>query len=121
MITTKGIWTLDPDRCYSAEPTQRRLARQLFEQVESLPLICPHGHVPPRLLADPAATLGTPADLFVIPDDYVTRMLYSQGVSLEALGVPTRDGPRSKQTTVRSGDGLPNTSIFFAAHLQGFG
>ena len=92
MTTTDKTWTLEPDRCFSAEPAQRALARQLFERVESLPLICPHGHVPPKLLADPAATLGTPAELFVIPDHYVTRMLYSQGVSLEALGVPTRDG-----------------------------
>lgn len=92
MTTTSKAWTLDPDHCFSAEPSQRRLARHLFEGVESLPLICPHGHVPPRLLADPAATLGTPADLFVIPDHYVTRTLYSQGVSLEALGVPSRDG-----------------------------
>lgn len=92
MTTTRKTWTLEPDRCFSAEPAQRELARQLFRQVESLPLICPHGHVPPKLLADPSATLGTPAELFVIPDHYVTRMLYSQGVSLEALGVPTRDG-----------------------------
>jgi glucuronate isomerase len=91
MTTTRKTWTPPPDRCFSAEPAQRALARQLFEQVESLPLICPHGHVPPKLLADPSATLGTPAELFVIPDHYVTRMLYSQGVSLEALGVPTRE------------------------------
>jgi glucuronate isomerase len=48
--------------------------------------------VPPRLLADPDATLGTPAELFVIPDHYIFRMLYSQGVPLEELGIPTRDG-----------------------------
>jgi glucuronate isomerase len=30
--------------------------------------------------------------LFVIPDHYVCRMLHSQGVPMEALGVPTRDG-----------------------------
>jgi glucuronate isomerase len=85
-------WTLDPDRLFAAEPRQRGLARELYRRVSELPLICPHGHVPPALLADPDATLGTPAELFVIPDHYVTRMLYSQGVSLESLGVSARDG-----------------------------
>ena len=84
--------TLHPDRLFSAEPTQRDQARRLYRGVNDLPLVCPHGHVPPALLADPDATLGTPAELFVIPDHYVTRMLYSQGVNLESLGVPTKDG-----------------------------
>ena len=83
---------LHPDRLFSAEPAQRKLARDLYESIKDLPLICPHGHVSPALLADPDATLGTPAELFVIPDHYVTRMLYSQGVRLESLGVPTKDG-----------------------------
>jgi len=83
---------LPPDRCFSPERAQRALARELYKGVQDLPLICPHGHVPPALLADPKATLGTPAELFVIPDHYVTRLLYSQGVRLEDLGVPTRDG-----------------------------
>lgn len=85
-------WLLDSDRCFDADPAQRGIARQLYAEVQDLPLICPHGHVPPALLADPDATLGTPADLFIIPDHYVFRMLYSQGVPLESLGVPRRDG-----------------------------
>jgi glucuronate isomerase len=83
-------WTLDPDRLF--EPSRRGVARELYEPVRDLPLVCPHGHVPPGLLSDPGATLGTPADLFVIPDHYVFRMLYSQGVAMEDLGVPTCDG-----------------------------
>ncbi|MBA3875239.1 MAG: glucuronate isomerase, partial [Anaerolineae bacterium] len=59
--------------------------------VKNLPLICPHGHVDPRLLADPNYDFGTPVDLFIIPDHYIFRMLYSQGVRLESLAVPTRD------------------------------
>jgi len=85
-------WTLAPDRCFDPEPSRRALARDLYATVRNLPLLCPHGHVPPALLADPEAHLGDPAALFVISDHYVTRMLYSQGVPLEALGVPTRDG-----------------------------
>jgi len=85
-------WTLDPDRLFDPEPSRRGVARELYEAVADLPLVCPHGHVPPVLLADPNASLGTPAELFVVPDHYVFRMLYSQGVPMEDLGVPTRDG-----------------------------
>lgn len=85
-------WRLSPDRCFAAEPTQRAVARDLYASVKALPLIAPHGHVPPALLADPDARLGTPAELFIIPDHYILRMLYSQGVALEELGVARRDG-----------------------------
>lgn len=85
-------WSRCPDLCLDPEPIQRELARDLYTQVANLPLICPHGHVDPWLLADPDATLGTPAELFIIPDHYVFRMLYSQGIPLEALGVPRVDG-----------------------------
>jgi glucuronate isomerase len=80
--------TLNPDRYFSSDASIRDVARQLYQSVAPLALICPHGHVDPRLFADPHATFGSPADLFIIPDHYVTRMLYSQGIPLESLGVP---------------------------------
>jgi glucuronate isomerase len=89
--------SLAPDRYFSPDPTQKAIARDLYRQVAALPLLCPHGHVDPRLFADPQATFGTPADLFIIPDHYVTRMLYSQGISLEALGVPRVDGGETER------------------------
>ena len=76
---------MNPNRFFSPEPTLRKLARELYEPVASLPIISPHGHVDPRLFADPDATFGSPADLFIIPDHYVTRMLYSQGIPMESL------------------------------------
>ncbi len=85
-------WTPSPDRCFDPDPAQRALARDLYATVKDLPIVSPHGHVDPKLLSDPNATFGSPADLFIIPDHYVFRMLYSQGVRLEDLGVPTRDG-----------------------------
>ena len=91
-MTPGTLWTLSPDRLFDADPARRAVARELYAEVESFARVCPHGHVPPALLADPDATLGTPAELFIIPDHYVFRMLYSQGVPLEDLGVPTRDG-----------------------------
>ncbi|MBN2388438.1 MAG: glucuronate isomerase [Anaerolineales bacterium] len=83
---------LPADRFFSPDPAQKNVAGELYAQVAALPLVCPHGHVDPRLFADPQATFGSPADLFIIPDHYVTRMLYSQGVPLEQLGVPRLDG-----------------------------
>jgi glucuronate isomerase len=90
--TLSKKWSLSPDRCFDPDPAQRDLARALYATVRDLPLVCPHGHVPPALLADPQARLGSPAELFIIPDHYVFRMLYSQGVRMEDMGVPTRDG-----------------------------
>ncbi|MBC7870510.1 MAG: glucuronate isomerase, partial [Chitinophagaceae bacterium] len=83
---------LDPDRYFDPDPAQKSIAGQLYKSVAKLPLICPHGHVDPRLFADPAATFGSPADLLIIPDHYVFRMLYSQGILLESLGIPRLDG-----------------------------
>ena len=82
---------LNPDRYFSAIPTLREVARELYQQVASLPLVCPHGHVDPRLLAldEP---FPDPATLIVIPDHYIVRMLYSQGVAMERLGIPRTDG-----------------------------
>lgn len=85
-------WTLSPDRLFSPEPSQRAVARALYAAVEGLPIVSPHGHVDPRLFADPEARFGSPAELLIIPDHYVFRMLYSQGVPLADLGVPRRDG-----------------------------
>lgn len=85
-------WSVSPDRYFSPDPARRGVARQLYETVRELPLVSPHGHVDPGLLADPDARLGSPASLFIIPDHYVFRLLYSQGIPLEALGIPPRDG-----------------------------
>ncbi len=88
----KKTWQLSPDRCFDPEPSQRKLTRQLYSKVKSLPIISPHGHVSPGLLAAEKATFGTPAQMFIIPDHYVFRMLFSQGIPMERLGVPSQDG-----------------------------
>ena len=83
---------LNPDRFFSPDAQQRNAAHTLYEGICDLPIISPHGHVDPGLFSDPQAQFGTPTQLFIIPDHYVTRMLYSQGISLESLGVPRQDG-----------------------------
>lgn len=82
---------LSADRYFDSDPTVRRVARELYEATRGLPLICPHGHVDPALLASNNA-FPEPAALFITPDHYIFRMLYSRGVAMEALGIPTRDG-----------------------------
>ena len=83
---------LPEDRYLDPDPAQRELAREIYGMVADLPLVCPHGHVDPRLLAGEDASFGTPAELFIIPDHYVFRMLYSQGIPLESLGLSPLDG-----------------------------
>src|ERR1019366_4843524 len=82
---------MDPDRLFPADPATRAIARELYAEVRGMPLICPHGHVVTALLADDAP-LPDPAALLVAPDHYLPRMLYSQGVPQQQLGVPDRDG-----------------------------
>jgi glucuronate isomerase len=89
-MTAAPTFALHPDRFFDAEPSVRRAARALYEEMRSLPLVCPHGHVDPSLLAEDRA-FPEPAALLITPDHYLFRMLHSQGVSLESLGVPARD------------------------------
>ncbi|MGD0408899.1 MAG: glucuronate isomerase [Candidatus Limnocylindrales bacterium] len=91
--------TLAASRLFAPNPAQRLVARELYDGIAGLPIVSPHGHVDPRLLADPDATFGTPTDLFIIPDHYILRMLYSQGIPLEALGVPVRNGRTADPAT----------------------
>ncbi len=70
---------------------QDGLARALYESVRDLPIISPHGHCDPEWFATDAA-FSDPANLLIVPDHYVLRMLVSQGVRLEDLGVARLDG-----------------------------
>ncbi|HEY0997556.1 MAG TPA: glucuronate isomerase [Gemmatimonadaceae bacterium] len=82
---------LHPDRFFDPDPAIRRVARELYERTRGLPIVSPHGHVDPALLALDTP-FPEPTALLVIPDHYIFRMLYSQGLSLESLGIPSRDG-----------------------------
>ena len=82
---------LHEDRFFDPDPSIRAAARCLYEETRSLPLICPHGHVEPSLLAE-NAPFPEPTALLIIPDHYIFRMLYSRGVPMESLGIPTVDG-----------------------------
>ncbi len=87
---------LDENRLFSPDPVLRGLSRTLYDSVRDLPIISPHGHTDPQWFAENAA-FPDPARLFVTPDHYVFRMLHSQGVPLEAMGVPRADGGDTEQ------------------------
>jgi len=87
---------LDDNRLFPTDPEVRSLARTLYEEIKDLPIISPHGHTDPRWFAENEA-FPDPAKLFVTPDHYVFRMLHSQGIPLEDLGVPREDGGETEQ------------------------
>jgi glucuronate isomerase len=82
---------LHPDRALPFAPEQRSVARAIYGETKDLPLICMHGHVEPEVFADDLP-FADPAQLLIVPDHYVFRMLASQGIEPADLGVPRADG-----------------------------
>jgi glucuronate isomerase len=78
---------LHPDRLFPADPCTREIARRIFSEISALPIVSPHGHTDPRWFAE-NTPFPDPTALFLLPDHYVLRMLYSQGIPMETL----RDG-----------------------------
>lgn len=77
---------LHPDRLLPADDKLRSIARSLYEGVKDLPIISPHGHTDPKWFAN-NEPFSDPVSLFITPDHYVFRMLYSQGITLDSLGI----------------------------------
>lgn len=91
---------LHPDRLFPADPSIRDIARRLFADVETLPIVSPHGHTDPAWFATDEP-FADPSSLLIVPDHYVFRMLHSQGVPLEKLGIGAKDG-RAVETDMRA-------------------
>jgi len=87
---------LDEDRFFDPDATVRRIAREIYARTRDLPILSPHGHVDPRLLADDAP-FPEPTSLILTPDHYLLRMLYSQGIPYDRLGIRPRDGGAAEQ------------------------
>ncbi len=85
-----GRLQLNEDRFFDPDPRVRSIARELYTSVINLPIVSPHGHVDPSIFAE-NRPFPDPASLIIIPDHYVFRMLYSQGIPLESLGIPRVD------------------------------
>lgn len=90
-----------PDRLFPVEERTRQIARALYREVHDLPIISPHGHTDPAWFASDAP-FGNASELLLQPDHYLFRMLYSQGISLEALGL----GAGGRDTDPRAAWGL---------------
>ncbi|MCD9032352.1 glucuronate isomerase [Luteimonas sp. Y-2-2-4F] len=95
MTANTAPLALHPDRLFSPEPTQRAIARRLYAGIADLPIVSPHGHTDPAWFATDAP-FGNATELLLVPDHYVFRMLHSQGVDLDALGIPRADGSRAE-------------------------
>lgn len=105
---------LPADRYLGPGARQKEIALALYAGIKALPIVAPHGHVDPQLFSNPDYRFPSPAALFIIPDHYILRMLYSQGISLELLGVPAQNGVETKQ--------IPHRQIWqtFADHYYLF-
>ena len=89
--SSTGNGRLDPNRLFPADPASRALAAQLYDGIKDLPILSPHGHTDPRWFAENEA-FPDPAQLFIVPDHYVFRMLFSQGIGHADLGLKPLDG-----------------------------
>ena len=99
---------LHADRLFPADIDTRAIAKRLYASIQHLPILSPHGHTDARWFAEDLA-FPNPTELFILPDHYVHRMLYSQGISLEDLGLD-KNAPRDPQEVWR----------LFAAHYYLF-
>src|SRR3984957_14475094 len=91
MTVSPTPFALPPDRLFPPDRETRAIARDLYASVAALPILSPNGHTDPQWFAEDAP-FPHPARLFIVPDPYVHRMLHSQGVRLEDLGVPRSHG-----------------------------
>src|SRR6478752_5068231 len=89
-MSDSTAWAIDPDRALPADPATRTIARELYNAVSNLPIVSMHGHVEAEVFVD-NDFFGNPAELLVIPDHYLVRMLVSQGYSPAELGVAERN------------------------------
>ena len=87
---------LHEDRLFPCDPKIRDTSRELYSNISDLPTVSPHGHTDPRWFAD-NHNFTNATELLIIPDHYVFRMLYSQGVNLKGLGIPREDGGKTEQ------------------------
>lgn len=82
---------LHPDHFFSPNASERDIARRLYALVKDLPIVSPQGHTDPSWFAKNDAFTDA-ATLFIKPDHAIFRMLYSQGIALERLGIARKDG-----------------------------
>ena len=91
MMPLIGWMQMLSDRYLTDDAGALPLARELYEVMKQYPILSPHGHIDPKVILENKA-FANPVELLITPDHYITRMLYSQGLSYESLGIPKKDG-----------------------------
>jgi glucuronate isomerase len=86
---------LHPDRLFSSDDVQRKIAKRLYKQVKNLPIVSPHGHTDPKWFAE-NKNFTNATELLLKPDHYLLRMLYSQGITMAELGFDDGSGNQQK-------------------------
>jgi glucuronate isomerase len=99
MISTVQTLELHPDRFLGSQENSVAIARRLYAETQKLPIISPHGHTDPSWFAE-NKPFENPSELLLTPDHYIFRLLYSQGVSLQELGIRGIGAEGSDQTDV---------------------
>ncbi len=94
-MTNPKPLTLSPTRALPVDRAMRESALRIYSETANLPLISMHGHVDAAVFAE-NKQFSNPADLLIVPDHYVCRMLYSQGVRPEEMGIPRTDGGQTE-------------------------
>ena len=102
--------SLHPDRLFPAAKELRPIAQRLYAEIVDLPIISPHGHTDPRWFAD-NEKFSNATELLLTPDHYLFRMLYSQGIAMESLGVPRTDGGPAVRGIRRGGRRRSNPDV----------
>ena len=93
--------SLHPDRYLGCQEAALPLARQLYQKMSAFPIISPHGHINPALLAN-NQPFPNPVALLITPDHYITRMLSSVGISYEQIDIPESPSGSQKGTSPES-------------------
>lgn len=101
---------LNPDRLFSSDPKVVEIARSLYNKIKDLPIVSPHGHTDPSWFNE-NENFGNATDLFLKPDHYVFRMLYSQGIKLTDLGIP-QHGEQGDMSQAEAADPKKAWQIF---------
>ncbi|MEC7284731.1 MAG: glucuronate isomerase, partial [Pseudomonadota bacterium] len=105
---------LHEDRLFPADEATRSVAKALYKEIRDLPIISPHGHTDPRWFAQ-NNNFTNATELFITPDHYVFRMLYSQGIKLTDIGVPRWDGGETEKDPRKIWKLLADNYHLFAA------
>ena len=109
---------LHPERYFSSDPEIRKIGLELYNNVKDFPILSPHGHVEASVFSE-NKPFPDPANLIIVPDHYVIRMLYSHGIEMEKLGVPTIVGERSQEDSRKIWQIFANHYYLFAGTPTG--